>query len=118
MLQTMTCGKYRILLKETKGKDITVNDVFKVNLKFKSTLYKIRLNTIQIKETKEEQKETEDSVFEHRPYIIDAAVMRIMKSRKRMRHTELFNELFSQLRTSFRIDIDQMKKRIETLIER
>lgn len=44
--------------------------------------------------------------------------MRIMKARKEMRHTELFNELFTQLRKAFRVDVEQMKKRVETLIER
>lgn len=44
--------------------------------------------------------------------------MRIMKARKQLRHTELFNELFTQLRKSFQVDVEQMKKRVETLIER
>lgn len=106
------------MLKSSKGKDIDENDVFEINTKFKSPLHRIKINTIQIKESKEEQQQTEDSVFEHRPYIIDAAIMRIMKSRKKLRHGELFNELFTQLRKAFRVDIEQMKKRVETLIER
>ncbi len=82
------------------------------------TLTRVKINTIQLKETQEEQKKTEDSVFEQRPYIIDAAIVRIMKSKKKARHGELFNELFTDMRRICQIDIAQMKERIETLIER
>lgn len=72
----------KILLKSSKGKEVLVDDYFEINEKFTCAQHRyvnllwiycrIKINTIQLKETKEEQQKTEDSVFEHRPYIIDA----------------------------------------------
>lgn len=70
-------------MKSSKVKEILTTDTFEINQKFSCPQHRfiyinydnncrIKINTIQLKETKEEQKKTEDSVFEHRPYIIDA----------------------------------------------
>jgi hypothetical protein len=45
----------------------------------------------------EEQKATEERVYQDRQYQIDAAIVRIMKMRKTLSHTLLINELFKQL---------------------
>lgn len=46
----------------------------------------------------EEQKATEERVFQDRQYQIDAAIVRIMKMRKSLSHTLLITELFNQLK--------------------
>lgn len=46
----------------------------------------------------EEQKATEERVFQDRQYQIDAAIVRIMKMRKTLSHNLLITELFNQLR--------------------
>lgn len=51
-----------------------------------------------------------------RQYQIDAAVVRIMKMRKTLSHKLLTQELLSQLR--FPLKMTDVKKRIESLIER
>lgn len=51
-----------------------------------------------------------------RQYQIDAAIMRIMKSRKTLSHKLLMSELVNQLR--FQVQPGAIKKRIETLIDR
>lgn len=45
----------------------------------------------------EEQKATEERVFQDRQYQIDAAIVRIMKMRKTLSHNLLITELFNQL---------------------
>ena len=46
----------------------------------------------------EEHAKVEEEVSADRQYAIDAAVVRIMKTRKTLPHTQLIQELFSQLR--------------------
>lgn len=64
----------------------------------------------------EEHSQTEEQIFQDRQYQIDAAVVRIMKMRKTLSHPLLISELFNQLR--FRAKPIDLKKRIESLIER
>jgi len=50
-LQSLACGKVRILNKSPKGKDINVDDVFAFNDTLKHPLTRIKVNAIQLKET-------------------------------------------------------------------
>jgi hypothetical protein len=50
-LQSLACGKVRVLTKEPKGRDVGDDDVFMVNAEFKQKLYRIKVNSIQMKET-------------------------------------------------------------------
>ncbi len=69
-----------------------------------------------MKETSDEQKATEERVFQDRQYQIDAAIVRIMKMRKTLTHALLLSELYTQLR--FPVKPQDLKKRIESLIDR
>ena len=115
-LQSLACGKARVLLKSPKGKEINDGDKFKVNAEFTHQLFHIKINQIQLKETNEEQKATEERVFQDRQYQIDAAIVRIMKMRKTLSHTLLLTELYNQLK--FPVKPPDLKKRIESLIDR
>jgi cullin-4 len=64
----------------------------------------------------EEQKATEERVFQDRQYQIDAAIVRIMKMRKTLSHNLLISELLGQLK--FPVKPSDLKKRIESLIDR
>ena len=55
------------------------------------------MNAIQLKETVEENTSTTERVFQDRQYQIDAAIVRIMKTRKTLSHTLLITELFQQV---------------------
>lgn len=87
----------RVLNKEPKGKDIDDKDIFHLNLDFTHKLYRIKINTIQLKETVEENEKTHAEVDRDRQYQIDAAIVRIMKARKKLSHNLLMSELFSQV---------------------
>ncbi|KAJ3218002.1 Cullin-4A [Dinochytrium kinnereticum] len=115
-LQSLACGKVRVLTKFPKGKDVNMTDSFEVNDGFENPLYRIKINSIQMKETPEEQKETTEKVFADRQYQVDAAIVRIMKSRRKLSHQLLIAELFDQLK--FPIKPQDLKKRIESLIDR
>jgi len=115
-LQSLACGKARVLTKIPKGKDINDGDRFSYNKDFTNALFKIKINQIQLKETNDEQKATEERVFQDRQYQIDAAIVRIMKMRKTLSHNLLLSELYNQLK--FPVKPPDLKKRIESLIDR
>lgn len=50
-LQSLACGKARVLAKNPKGKDIEDGDKFICNDDFKHKLFRIKINQIQMKET-------------------------------------------------------------------
>ncbi|XP_026806064.1 cullin-4B [Rhopalosiphum maidis] len=115
-LQSLACGKARVLIKSPKGRDIGDLDQFSVNNDFCNKLYRIKINQVQMKETNEEQKATEERVYQDRQYQMDAAIVRIMKMRKSLMHNLLISELFNQLK--FPAKPADLKKRIESLIDR
>ncbi len=116
-LLSLSCqDSVRVLLKEPKNKRIGDDDTFQVDLAFKNPLFRVKINQLQMKETKEEQSATQAKVFEDRQYAIDACIVRIMKARKTLTHNQLMSEVFTQLK--FPAKPADIKKRIATLIER
>ncbi|NWV45304.1 CUL4A protein, partial [Daphoenositta chrysoptera] len=115
-LQSLACGKARVLIKNPKGKEVEDGDKFIFNGDFKHKLFRIKINQIQMKETVEEQVSTTERVFQDRQYQIDAAIVRIMKMRKTLGHNLLVSELYNQLK--FPVKPGDLKKRIESLIDR
>ncbi|CAI9736139.1 cullin-4A-like isoform X1 [Octopus vulgaris] len=115
-LQSLACGKARVLLKVPKGRDVEDGDKFVFNDDFKHKLFRIKINQIQMKETQEENTSTTEGVFQDRQYQVDAAIVRIMKTRKTLSHNLLISELYNQLK--FPVKPADLKKRIESLIDR
>ncbi|XP_020375360.1 cullin-4B [Rhincodon typus] len=115
-LQSLACGKARVLTKTPKSKDVEDYDKFTCNDDFKHKLFRIKINQIQMKETVEEQASTTERVFQDRQYQIDAAIVRIMKMRKTLSHNLLVSEVYNQLK--FPVKPADLKKRIESLIDR
>lgn len=50
-LQSLACGKARVLKKEPKGRDVADNDRFIFNGEFTNKLFRIKINQVQMKET-------------------------------------------------------------------
>merc|ERR1711879_1071284 len=100
------------------GKGIAIQEdcQFHYNKVFKHKLVRLQINQIQMKETEEEREDTKVGVTLERQYQIDAAIVRVMKTRKSLSHPLLINELYNQLR--FPVEPVDIKKRIESLIER
>ncbi|KAG2320880.1 hypothetical protein Bca4012_056093 [Brassica carinata] len=73
--------------KEPMSKDIGKEDSFCVNDKFTSKFDKVKIGTVVAqKETEPEKQETRQRVEEDRKPQIEAAIVRIMKSRKILDH--------------------------------
>lgn len=113
-LQSLACGKVRVLTKSPKGRDVNPTDSFTVNLGFTDPKFRIKINQIQLKETKEENKETHERVHQDRQYETQAAIVRIMKSRKKMTHQQLVSEVINQTKGRGAVELPEIKKNIES----
>uniref|UniRef100_T1H3P1 Cullin neddylation domain-containing protein n=1 Tax=Megaselia scalaris TaxID=36166 RepID=T1H3P1_MEGSC len=79
----------------------------------------VKIQTVAAKgESEPERKETRNKVDEDRRHEIEAALVRIMKARKRMPHNLLVSDVTLQLKSRFLPSPVFIKKRIEGLIER
>ncbi|KAL6214830.1 hypothetical protein ACLB2K_014262 [Fragaria x ananassa] len=114
LLHSLSCAKYKILLKEPATKTISPNDNFEFNSKFTDRLRRIKIPLPPV----DERKKVIEDVDKDRRYAIDAAIVRIMKSRKVLGHQQLVMECVEQLGRMFKPDIKAIKKRIEDLITR
>ena len=117
-LLSLACGVIgtRVLNKVPMSKDINGSDKFFVDNDFTNKQFRIKINTIQLRESAEETDRTNEVVFQDRQYQVDAVVVRIMKSRRRLTHNTLVAEIITQLK--FPVKPVDIKKRIESLIER
>ncbi|KAJ8440631.1 hypothetical protein Cgig2_031048 [Carnegiea gigantea] len=114
VLQSLSCGKYKILNKEPKTKTVSSTDTFAFNASFTDKMRRIRIPLPQM----DERKKVVEDVGKDRMFAIDAAIVRIMKSRKVLGYQQLITETVEQLSRMFKPDIKQIKKRIEDLITR
>ncbi|KAL8869040.1 MAG: hypothetical protein Q9174_004568 [Haloplaca sp. 1 TL-2023] len=117
-LQSLACAKYRVLSKTPKGKDVNDTDTFSINSNFSDPKYRIKINQIQAKETKEENKETHERVAADRAYETQAAIVRIMKAKKTISHAVLVSEVIGATKNRGQLDPADIKKNIERLIDK
>ena len=61
-------AQVRVITKEPKGREVNDGDSFSFNKAFSEKLYRIKINSIQLKETVEENKKTNDQVLQDRQY--------------------------------------------------
>ncbi|KAF0973036.1 hypothetical protein FDP41_008700 [Naegleria fowleri] len=118
MALTVKTATHQKLLTNSSDKTLTKDSVFTVNNDFESKLIKVKISPVVVKETKEQQEETKQKVDEERKWMLDAAIVRIMKARKTLEHRDLVIEVTKQLQQRFMPSPDMIKKRIESLIER
>lgn len=112
-LQSLACAKYRVLTKTPKSKEVETTDIFSYNASFTDAKMRIKINQIQLKETKEENKTTHERVAADRHYETQAAIVRIMKSRKTIKHAELIAEVIEATRHRGTLQPAEIKTNIE-----
>jgi cullin 3 len=82
-------------------------------------LKRIKVPLISAKEvTVVEVSEIPPTVEEDRRHLVEASIVRAMKSRKKLSHNELIAEISRQLSMRFAPTPQLIKKRVESLIER
>jgi len=125
-LLSLCTPKAKILLKSSKGKAMGNDDIFTVNDGFESKYRRIKVPLIATKEIVGDSKagRSENAlqlppvVEESRKLAMEAAIVRTMKARKSFRHNDLIVEVTRQLAGRFPCVLVDLKKSIESLIER
>ncbi|KAJ5312716.1 hypothetical protein PENANT_c007G00014 [Penicillium antarcticum] len=117
-LQSVACAKYKVLIKSPKGKDVKPTDKFWFNAGFTDPQTRIKINQIQLKETKEENKTTHERISADRHLETQAAIVRLMKSRKVLGHAELISEVLNATKSRGALQPSEIKGEIEKLIEK
>ena len=113
-LHSLSLNKYKLLSKTPADKKITKDCTFEVNTKFADKQRRIRIQAPPM----DDRKKVKEDVTTDRKHQIDCAIVRIMKSRNAVKHTELVSETISQLKRLFTPEPRMIKKQIESLIER
>lgn len=118
-LQSLSCGKYRILLKNPKSRDVNNTDTFTFNSSFTCPLARFKIQQIAARvETPQQRQATSARIDEERTVLIEASIVRIMKNRKQSTHNDLIQQTVAQLSSRFHPQIPHIKRRIESLIDR
>ena len=82
---------------------------------FRSPLRRITINSIQKKESKKEAEDVHARIISDRKFLIDAAVVKILKANRTISHVDLVSKVLNLVR--FPLDIDQLKARFKYLMK-
>jgi len=116
---SMAHPKVKVMRKAPNTKEVHDDDKFQINPKYSNPRAKIPIPTLNIKSSaagKIDDKNME-AIYRLRRHQIDAAIVRIMKARKTLKHPDLVTEVVKQLRGRFTPKPVDIKKRIANLIE-
>ncbi|XP_070565487.1 cullin-2-like [Ptychodera flava] len=106
----------KILNREGESNDR--KSTFLLNTDFTNKRTKFKITTAVQKETPQEVEQTHNAVDEDRKLYLQAAIVRIMKARKVLKHNTLIQEVISQSKARFSPSISMIKKCIESLIDK
>lgn len=102
----------------TSQPTFTSDSDFTLNMDFTNKRTKFKITAVIQKESQQEVEQTRISVDEDRKLYLQAAIVRIMKSRKLLRHNALIEEVINQSKARFAPSIPMIKKCIEALIDK
>jgi cullin 2 len=89
-----------------------------VNMAYSNKRTKFKIMSVQKEISAQEVEQTHTAVDEDRKLYIQAAIVRVMKARKVLKHALLIQEVLSQSQARFAPSISLIKKSIESLIDK
>uniref|UniRef100_A0A7N6BDY6 Cullin-2 n=1 Tax=Anabas testudineus TaxID=64144 RepID=A0A7N6BDY6_ANATE len=111
----------KMLNHDSQKEEIEAESTFSLNMSFTSKRTKFKITTSMQKDTpqvRKEMEQTRSAVDEDRKMYLQAAIVRIMKARKVLRHNALIQEVINQSKARFNPSISMIKKCIEVLIDK
>ncbi|SMR63127.1 unnamed protein product [Zymoseptoria tritici ST99CH_1A5] len=110
--------KAKLLIAKPDNAPYSSGATFTLNHAFKHKKIKVNLNVMIKAEQKQEAEDTHKTIEEDRKMLMQSAIVRIMKSRKTMKHNELVSETIAQIKNRFSPKVSDIKKCIDILLEK
>ncbi|KAK8223146.1 Cullin [Phyllosticta capitalensis] len=112
------CLKAKVLTISPDNAKPGPGTTFKLNYNYKNKKLKLNLNIGIKSEQKAEVEDTHKTIEEDRKLLMQSAIVRIMKSRKKMKHQQLVSETIKQISSRFTPKVGDIKKCIDILLEK
>ncbi|XP_016347423.1 cullin-2-like [Sinocyclocheilus anshuiensis] len=108
----------KMISHDLQKEEIEAESTFSLIMSFTSKRTKFKITTSMQKDMPQELEQTRSAVDEDRKMYLQAAIVRIMKARKVLRHNALIQEVINQSKARFNPSISMIKKCIEVLIDK